>query len=97
MVAVAAVMTLQNPDLGKAAFLGGLTVLVPNAWFAWASTRRRPGGWLLVQGVVKFVFAVVLMAVTLRTFSPEPLGFFGGVIAAVVAHAAGGFWQQRAR
>lgn len=74
--------------------LGGMAVLLPNAFFGWASTRRKPGGWLLVQGVVKFLLAVVLMATAFRAFNPEPRAFFAGVIVALLAHAIGGFWLQ---
>ena len=74
--------------------LGGLTVLLPNAFFGWASTRRKPGGWLLVQGVVKFLSSVVLMATAFRSFNPDPQAFFAGVIVALAAHAIGGFWLQ---
>lgn len=77
-----------------AMFLGGVAALLPNAFFAWASTRRKPGGWLLVQGVVKFLLSVVLMAIAFKGFSPDPLAFFAGVIVALLAHAIGGFWLQ---
>lgn len=74
--------------------LGGITILLPNAFFAWASTRRRSGGWLLVQGVVKFLLSVVLMGIVFRYLTPDPLAFFAGVIVALVAHVIGGFWLQ---
>lgn len=89
-------MTLVDPENGLGAALGGFAVVVPNAWFAWASTRRKPGEWLLVQGVVKFALTIALMAMVLKSLSPEPAGFFSGVIVALLAHALGGFWQQRA-
>lgn len=74
--------------------LGGVAILLPNAFFAWASTRRRSGGWLLAQGVVKFLLSIILMAIEFRRFSPDPLAFFAGVIVALLAHAIGGFWLQ---
>jgi len=90
-----AILILSGSGLGVAAVLGGLTVLVPNLWFAWASTRRKPGGWLLVQGLVKFVLTALLMAMALAKFSPDPTGFFSGIAVALVAHAAGGYWQRQ--
>jgi F0F1-type ATP synthase assembly protein I len=94
IASLAGVLFVVSLPLCEAALSGGLSVLVPNAWFAWASTRRKPGGWLLVQGVVKFVLAIVLMAVALKSLSPDPLGFFSGVLVALVAHAAASFrWQ----
>ena len=74
--------------------LGGVTILLPNVFFAWASTRRRSGGWLLVQGVVKFLLTVVLMAIAFRYLNLGPLAFFAGVSVALLAHAIGGFWLQ---
>ena len=94
IVAAALVMTLWGLPFGVSMALGGFTILLPNAIFAWASTRRRSGGWFLVQGGVKFLLSVVMMAIALRHFSPEPLPFFAGVIVALVAHAIGGFWLQ---
>jgi len=94
IAAAALVMTLWGLPSGVSMALGGFTILLPNAIFAWASTRRRSGGWLLVQGVVKFLLSVVMMAIALRHVSPDPLAFFAGVIVALVAHAIGGFWLQ---
>ena len=94
-IAVAAVaMMFWGSPLSVPMVLGGATILLPNAFFAWASTRRRSGGWLLVQGVVKFLFSVVLMAIVFRHLTPDPLAFFAGVIVAILAHAIGGFWLQ---
>lgn len=89
------ILALVDPRTGLGALAGGFAVLVPNAWYAWASTRRKPGGWLLVQGVVKFVLTIALMAMVLKSLSPEPAGFFTGVVVALLAHAVGGFWQRR--
>lgn len=94
-IAVSAlVMMLWGSPSSVFFVLGGVTILLPNAFFAWASTRRRSGGWLLVQGVVKFLLSVVLMAIVFRYLNPDPLVFFVGVIVALLAHAIGGFWLQ---
>ena len=81
----------METGLGLAALAGGGSVLLPNAWFAWSSTRRKPGEWLLVQGMVKLMLTAVLMAVVLKSFSPQPAGFFSGVIVALLAHAGAGY------
>jgi F0F1-type ATP synthase assembly protein I len=94
IAASALMMTIWGWPSGVSMVMGGFSILLPNAIFAWASTRRRSGGWLLVQGVVKFLLSVVMMAIAFRHFSPEPLAFFAGVIVALVAHAIGGFWLQ---
>jgi len=96
VVALAVVLFIMDIGLGKALLLGGMTIAVPNLVMAWASTRRKPGGWLLAHAVLKFVFATTLMAVALKSFAPDPLGFFGGVVAALVAHVIGSFRWQRA-
>lgn len=88
------VMMLWGLPSSVSMVLGGVAILLPNAFFAWASTRRRSGGWLLVQGVVKFLLSIILMAIAFRHFSPDPLAFFAGVIVALLAHAIGGFWLQ---
>ena len=88
------VMMLWGLPFSVSMVLGGVAILLPNAFFAWASTRRRSGGWLLAQGVVKFLLSIILMAIEFRRFSPDPLAFFAGVIVALLAHAIGGFWLQ---
>jgi F0F1-type ATP synthase assembly protein I len=94
IVCLAGGLLAVSPEMGEAALSGGLSIVVPNAWFAWASTRRKPGEWLLMQGVVKFVLAVVLMGAALKSLAPDPLGFFSGVFVALVAHiAASARWQ----
>ncbi len=95
LTGVTAGLALAGSELGTAALLGGLTILMPNAWFAWASTRRKPGGWLLVQGVVKFVSTIIFMALVLKNLAPGPAGFFSGVIVTLLAHAVGSYWQPR--
>lgn len=92
---VAAGLGLWSSWFGASALAGGIAVLMPNAFFAWASTRRKPGGWLLVQGVVKFLFVIVLMAMAFRTLEPEPVAFFSGVITALVAHGIGSWRLYR--
>ena len=75
---------------GRAALMGSLAVGVPNAFFAWVTSRRQSAEGVLVNGVVKFLMGLALIALALKLFQPLPLGFFSGLIGVVLAHAVGG-------
>ena len=81
------------------AVLGGLTVVLPNAYFALGTVRRAiPDGdaerltearKLLGRGIGKWALTALLLVAVFRFVPVEPLGFFGALTAALVAQAIG--------
>lgn len=81
-----------------AALLAAVSVVTPNALFAWrvetagpatdraAEAARRALG----QAVAKVVLTVALMAMVFVWFRPAALPFFGMVVALQVAHGVAG-------
>ena len=77
-----------------AALLAAVSVVAPNALFAWrVETAGRAGGQAvdaarraLGQAAAKVVLSVVLMAMAFVWFKPAALPFFGMVVALQVAH-----------
>ena len=61
---------------GLAAILGGGSVVLPNAWFAFRMDRTRRAGTILGLGILKIVLVVACLALALILFKPEPVGFF---------------------
>jgi hypothetical protein len=59
------------------ALAAGVVCVVPGAWYAWRATRERSGARFLLQGVVKFVLTIALMALGIVLLRPAPAGFFG--------------------
>ena len=62
-----------------AAALGGGSVVLPNAWFAFRMHRTRRAGTILGLGVLKIILVVACLALALALFEPEPLGFFAAL------------------
>ena len=62
-----------------AAVLGGGSVVLPNAWFAFRMHRTRRAGTILGLGVLKIILVVACLALALALFEPEPLGFFAAL------------------
>ena len=91
---VTAVLTLAfsiwQIEEGRAALMGGLAVGLPNAFYAWITTKRQSAEGVLVNGVVKFLMGLALIAFALKAFQPPPLGFFSALVGVVLAHAVGG-------
>ena len=97
---VAALALSWSVDEAKSAFLGGLVALVPNAYFAWAASRAGRGGQdaaqeAVVEGgkflgrwLVKMGLMVVLLVVALAYLGAGSLGFFGGLVATLMAPLA---------
>ena len=99
-VVVAALALAWSVDEAKSAFLGGLVAFLPNAYYAWAASRAGVGGqdaaqkavieggkflgrWLIKMGLV-----VALLVVALTVLKAGSLGFFIGLIAALLAPLA---------
>ena len=62
-----------------AAALGGGSVVLPNAWFAFRMHRTRRAGTILGLGVLKIILGEPSLALALAMFEPEPLGFFAAL------------------
>lgn len=103
VAAVALPMWLLGAAQGAAqagsAVLGGLTVVLPNAYFAFGTVRRAiPDGdaerltearKLLGRGIGKWALTALLLVAVFRFVPVEPLGFFGALTAALLAQAIG--------
>jgi F0F1-type ATP synthase assembly protein I len=82
----------------QAALLGAVSVIVPNALFAWrvatgvrATDQALDGARrALGQAVAKVVLTVVLMAMAFVWFKPAALPFFAMVVILQVAHGVAG-------
>ena len=89
VAAVALPMWLVGAAQAGSAVLGGLVVVLPNAYFAVGAVRRKvPDGdaerltearRLLGRGIAKWALAVLLMVAVFRLVAVEPLGFFGAL------------------
>ena len=84
------VFWLWQAEQARAALMGGLVMVIPNAFYAWVTTRRQSAEGVLVNGLVKFVLGLAGIAFVLKVFQPPPLGFFTGLVGVVLAHAVGG-------
>ncbi len=78
---VAAFLLSVNRFESLSALAAGLVCVVPNGYFAWATSTARSAPRLLGQGVAKFVLTVFFMAGTFALMKPAPLGFFSAFIA----------------
>ena len=87
---VLGMLFLGTKQAGSAA-LGGAAIVLPNAYFAWAVSRRLEGDLqgaarrVFGQGFAKFAMTVGLLAAVLGLADVEPLGFFGAFGMAVVS------------
>ena len=94
---VAALALAWSVDEAKSAFLGGLVAFLPNAYFAWVASRAGrgeqdaaqeavvEGGRFLGRWLVKMGLTVTLLVVALAVLGAGSLGFFVGLIAALLA------------
>ncbi len=78
---VAALLLSVSRFESLSALAAGLVCVVPNGYFAWATTNARSAPRLLGQGVAKFVLTVFFLAGTFAVMKPAPLGFFSAFIA----------------
>ena len=72
-----------------AAMLGGGSVVLPNAWFAFRMDRTRRAGAILGLGILKIVLVVACLALVLILFEPEPVGFFTALSVALLVQIIG--------
>lgn len=99
VAAVALPMWLVGTAQAGSAVLGGLTVVLPNAYFALGTVRRAiPDGdaerltearRLLGRGIGKWALTALLLVAVFRFVPVEPFGFFGALTAALLAQAVG--------
>ena len=97
VAAVALPIWLVGAAQAGSAVLGGLTVVLPNAYFALGTVRRAiPDGdaerltearRLLGRGIGKWALTALLLVAVFRFVPVEPLGFFGALTAALLAQA----------
>lgn len=95
---VAAVALFWSADEAKSALLGGIVAFVPNAYFAWAASRTGrsgaqqeavlEGGRFLGRWLVKMGLMVALLVIALAVLKAGSLGFFAGLVAALMAQFA---------
>ena len=95
---VAATALLWGADEAKSALLGGMVAFVPNAYFAWAASRPGragaqqeavlEGGRFLGRWLVKMGLMVALLVIAVAVFEAGSLGFFAGLVAALMAQFA---------
>jgi F0F1-type ATP synthase assembly protein I len=92
-VLVAGLWSLAGLDRGVSSALGGVAVIVPNAFFAWRVTARadRPTALdqarrLVGNSVAKFVLGAGLLVAVFVWCRPEPIAFFATLIAVQVTH-----------
>ena len=99
-VAVAALALIWGVDEAKSALLGGFVVVLPNAYFAWATTRPlrsahaeqpeavREAGRMLGRWGVKVALTVALLVAAIVVADAASFGFFAGLGAALLAPLA---------
>ncbi|MYD97241.1 MAG: ATP synthase subunit I [Gammaproteobacteria bacterium] len=101
---VAAAALFWSGDEAKSALLGGIVAFVPNAYFAWAASRTGrsgalkrvgaqqeavlEGGRFLGRWLVKMGLMVALLVIALAVLKAGSLGFFAGLVAALMAQFA---------
>ena len=91
---IAAVLVLLGSVAdAAAALLAGITVLIPNAYFAWRVVSLDPGRdperasrRLVIQGMQKQLLMLVMMIAVFVGSAPAPWPFFGTLIALLGTH-----------
>ena len=72
-----------------AAMLGGGSVVLPIAWFAFSLDRTCRAGAILGLGILKIVLVIACLALVLILFEPEPVGFFTALSVALLVQIIG--------
>ena len=92
LIAAGLALLMNVADSG-AALLAGITVLIPNAYFAWRVVEldagddpERASRRLVIQGVQKQLLMLVLMIAAFIGGPPAPWPFFGTLIALLGTH-----------
>ena len=96
---VAALALTWSVDEAKSTLLGGIVAFLPNAYFAWAAGRGGrgldgehgavvEGGKFLGRWLVKMGLMVALLVIALGVLRAGSLGFFIGLVAALMAPLA---------
>ncbi len=81
MLAVAAVLfSLSFSGEASAALAAGLASAIPAGLYAWRASVERSATSFLLQGVVKFVLTLVLVAACIIVLQPAAAGFFGTLV-----------------
>jgi F0F1-type ATP synthase assembly protein I len=62
------------------ALAGGLASVIPAGLYAWRASVERSATSFLLQGFVKFVLTLVLVAAGIIVLKPAAAGFFGTLI-----------------
>ena len=91
VLVVLAVLAL-GAEQSISAFLGGVVVIGPNAWFAWMTRRTDQAAGLLGFALIKFVLVAVGAGLVLAWEGVAPLGFFIAFAVALIVQVVGPFW-----
>lgn len=90
---IAAALLLMSVADAAAALLAGVSVLIPNAYFAWrvvgldaAGDPERASRRLVLQGVQKQLLTLALMTVIFVWRAPAPWPYFGTLIGLMAVH-----------
>ena len=70
-----------------AALAAGTASVIPAALYAWQTTVERSPGRFLLQGVLKFLLTILLVAACIVLIKPAAAGFFGTLILLQVMYA----------
>ena len=86
---MAGCLLIWDSSQAAGALLAGVVCVVPAGYFAWRVKVERSASRVLLQGVLKFVLTVVLMAACIVVFKPPPAGFFGTFMLLQVMYVVG--------
>ena len=78
-----------DADQSLAAILGGGSVVLPNAWFAFRMRWTSRAGSILRLGILKILLVIACLALALALFEPEPAGFFAALAVALLVQIFG--------
>jgi len=65
-----------GPSYGFSGLMALMSAWVPSSYYAWAQSRTYNATRLLLQGVLKTLLTMVLMAVCIVKVGVEPLAYF---------------------